>query len=271
MHNTKAPIGIFDSGIGGLTVAKAVSELMPAENLLYFGDTAHMPYGEKSSSAIQAYAIKICNLFLNRKVKAILIACNSASTAAFDLVKEYVGSKAEVFNVIDPMVNYVALNYPYQQVGLIGTKQTVGSNVYQKKLDATNTGVILQSLATPLLAPMIEEGFFQNNITASVVANYLESETLEGIKALILGCTHYPLIKHEIEKYYNNQVMVLDSSHTVALALQKQLSELNLLQINTVEQGSYHFYVSDYTRSFEASTRIFFGKEVVLDHYPLWD
>jgi glutamate racemase len=271
MHDLEAPIGIFDSGIGGLTVAKAVSDLLPAENLLYFGDTAHMPYGEKSSSAIQAYSIKICNLFLNRKVKAILIACNSASTAAFDLVKEYVGSKAQVFNVIDPMVAYVAQHYPQQKVGLIGTKQTVGSNVYQKKLDATNTGVQLQALATPLLAPMIEEGFFQNNISASVVANYLESESLAGITSLILGCTHYPLIKTEIEKFYNNSVTVLDSSQTVALAMKEQLEALNLLQTNLGQQGAYHFYVSDYTRSFEASTRIFFGKEVVLEHYPLWD
>jgi glutamate racemase len=118
---------------------------------------------------------------------------------------------------------------------------------------------------------MIEEGFFQNNISASVVANYLQSENLKGIQALILGCTHYPLIKTEIEQFYNNEVVVLDSSQIVALALKQQLATLNLLQINTLQKGICHFYVSDYTRSFEASTRIFFGQEVVLEHYPLWD
>jgi glutamate racemase len=119
MH-TSAPIGIFDSGIGGLTVAHAVTRLLPNENIIYFGDTAHLPYGDKSATAIQAYSIKICNVLLQQKCKVILIACNSASAAAYELVKEYVGSKAKVMNVIDPVVAFLGENYANKTIGLIG-------------------------------------------------------------------------------------------------------------------------------------------------------
>jgi glutamate racemase len=185
-------IGIFDSGIGGLTVARQLANLLPSENLIYFGDTAHLPYGDKSTAAIQAYAIKICNFLISREVKAILIACNSASAAAYELVKEYVGSKALVFNVIDPVVDFVCNQYPGKTIGLIGTKQTVNSKVFERKILEKNSGITLKSLATPLLAPMIEEGFFHNNISWNVIENYLVNPQLENIHALILACTHYP-------------------------------------------------------------------------------
>src|SRR5688572_29790686 len=123
------PIGVFDSGIGGLTVAQAITKVLPNERLIYFGDTAHLPYGAKSTAAIQAYAVKICDLLLKQQCKVILIACNSASAAAYELVKEYVGSKAKVLNVIDPTVQFIGENYVGKTIGLIGTKQTVNSNV----------------------------------------------------------------------------------------------------------------------------------------------
>jgi len=135
MAKASDPIGIFDSGIGGLTVAKAVKHLLPNESIIYFGDTAHLPYGDKSTAAIQAYSIKICDIFLKRNCKVILIACNSASAAATDLVKEYVGKRAKVFNVIEPIVNYIRETYQNTNIGLIGTKQTVGSEVYKSKIE----------------------------------------------------------------------------------------------------------------------------------------
>jgi glutamate racemase len=263
------PIGIFYSGIGGLTVAHAVTTLLPNENIIYFGDTAHLPYGDKSSSAIQAYSIKICNVLLQQKCKVILIACNSASAAAFELVREYVGSKAKVINVIDPVVEYLANTYPDKTIGLIGTKQTVNSNIYRKKIDATGKGITLKSLATPLLAPMIEEGFFNNNISESIIQEYLKHPELHGIEALILGCTHYPLIKTQIENYYQGEVTVLDTSEIVAKSLNKYLSENDILC--SMNSHIKHFYVSDYTASFETSTKIFFGEQIHLEHYPLWE
>lgn len=267
--NSSAAIGIFDSGIGGLTVAHAVTKLLPNENIIYFGDTAHLPYGDKSAAAIQAYSIKICNVLLQQKCKIILIACNSASAAAYELVKEYVGSKAKVMNVIDPVIGFISENYAGKTIGLIGTKQTVNSNIYRKKTDALEKDITLKSLATPLLAPMIEEGFFNHNISESIIQEYLKNEELKDIEALILGCTHYPLIKKQIENYYKDAVTVLDTSEIVAKSVKEFLSENNAL--NALNAHIKHFYVSDYTQSFETSTKIFFGEQIRLEYYPLWE
>jgi glutamate racemase len=263
------PIGIFDSGIGGLTVAHAVTEALPNEDIIYFGDTAHLPYGDKSTAAIQAYSIKICDLLIRQNCKLILIACNSASAAAFELVREYVGSKAKVLNVIDPVVNFIGAHYAGQTIGLIGTKQTVNSNVYMKKIDDLQKAVVLHSLATPLLAPMIEEGFFNNSVSESVIQAYLSDPLIQEIKALILGCTHYPLIKKQIARFYQNQVQIIDSSEIVAASVKQYVQEAGLL--NQTVNPYRKFFVSDYTQSFEASTRIFFGEQVRLEQYPLWE
>ncbi len=269
MNINSSPIGIFDSGIGGLTVAHAVTKLLPNEHIVYFGDTAHLPYGDKSSAAIQAYSIKICNVLLQQNCKVILIACNSASAAAFELVREYVGSKAKVLNVIDPCVSYCSKNFAGKTIGLIGTKQTVNSNIYRKKIDDLRQNIHLKSLATPLLAPMIEEGFFNNTISESIINEYLHNEELKEIEALILGCTHYPLIKTQIDNYYQGKVTVLDSSQIVAQSLKDYLVESQLE--NQGNTSNKQFYISDYTKSFETSTKIFFGEQIKLDHYPLWE
>ncbi|MFD2247017.1 glutamate racemase [Pontibacter ruber] len=263
------PIGIFDSGIGGLTVAQAITNVLPNERIVYFGDTAHLPYGDKSTAAIQAYSVKICDLLIKQHCKVILIACNSASAAAYELVKEYVGSKAKVLNVIDPIVKYIGETYPAQTIGLIGTKQTVNSNVYRKKIDELGLDITLKSHATPLLAAMIEEGFFNDSISESVIHTYLSDPDLKGIEALILGCTHYPLIKKQIENFYKGKVDVLDASHIVALHV-KHFLEQNGIAAEKLS-GDHKFYVSDYTESFEESTRIFFKREVHLEQYPLWE
>jgi len=263
------PIGVFDSGIGGLTVAQAIINVLPQERLIYFGDTAHLPYGDKSTAAIQAYAVKICDLLLKQHCKVILIACNSASAAAYELVKEYVGSKAKVLNVIDPIVQHIGCTYPGKTIGLIGTKQTVGSNVYRKKVDELDLEIELKSMATPLLAAMIEEGFFNDSISESVIHTYLSEPELRNIEALILGCTHYPLIKKQIEKYYEGKVDVLDASQIVAQHVKNYLDANNLASESIT--ADHKFYVSDFTRSFEESTRIFFRREVHLEHYPLWE
>jgi glutamate racemase len=269
MLDSSSPIGIFDSGIGGMTVAKAILSHLPNENLVYFGDTAHLPYGDKSTAAIQAYSIKICNVLLQQQCKVILIGCNSASAAAYDLVKEYIGSKAKVMNVIDPVVEYIKDRFNNTKIGLIGTKQTVQSNVYKKKLDALNQKIELASLATPLLAPMIEEGFMDNSVSQAIIDNYLSDPSFTDIKALILGCTHYPLIKDQVNFYFSGDTEILDSAEIVAQSLKAWLSQHYLL--NKKEAGNHQFFVSDYTASFESSTRIFFGERIELNHYPLWE
>ncbi len=265
----ESPVGIFDSGIGGLTVAHEITQLLPHESLVYFGDTAHLPYGDKSEAAIQAYSIKIADVLLKKGCKVIVIACNSASSAAYELLKEYVRQEARVINVIDPMVELVVQNFAGKNVGLIGTKRTVQSGIYSKKISEANKHIRLTSLATPLLVPMIEEGFFNNKISHDILEKYLTDSSLQGIDALILGCTHYPLIKKEIATFYPPNVSVLDSSEVVAKALKDYLSAAGLLSKNPSPR--HQFLVSDYTDSFEASTRIFFREGVHLQKHLLWN
>jgi glutamate racemase len=265
---TDQPIGIFDSGIGGLTVTQAIVKQLPNENIIYFGDTAHLPYGDKSTSAIQAYAIKITDLLLKQHCKMIVIACNSASTASYDLVREHVGSRAIVMNVIDPLIHHLRDHHPNKHLGLIGTRQTVNSNIYKHKIDNLNCGISLTSLATNLLASAIEE-FGNSKAIDSLLSEYLSHASLNQLDALILACTHYPVIKNKIEQYFNHQLQIIDPSDIVAHAVKKRLETEHLL--NTHKTGSKHFYISDYTESFAAGTKIFFDEKIQLEHYPLWD
>ena len=264
-----SPIGIFDSGIGGLTLAHAITELMPNEPIIYFGDTAHLPYGDKSATAIQAYSVKIYNLLLEKNCKLILIACNSASAAAYDLVKAYVGTKAIVVNVIDPVIHFLDQQWSGKTLGLIGTKQTVNSGIYSHKAEALGKDVHIKSLATPLLAPMIEEGFFNHTISEQIIKEYLLQPVLQNIDGLILGCTHYPLIKKQIDQFYQGSVEVIDTSLIVANEIKRILHDEDLM--NDGKVVGRQFFVSDYTDSFEKSTQIFFGETIKLTQYPIWD
>ncbi|WP_436516854.1 glutamate racemase [Ekhidna sp. To15] len=266
------PIGIFDSGIGGLTVARAVKKLLPNESIIYFGDTAHLPYGDKSTAAIQAYSVRIAEMLLQHKCKVILIACNSASSAAYDLVTEYVGKRAKVFDVINPTVDFIRENHKDDKIGLIGTKQTVSTGVYAKKIAELKQNITFEAVATPLLVPMIEEGIYNDEISGNIIKKYLNDSNLSEIKALILGCTHYPIIHREIKNYYdtlNKEVEIIDSANTVAQAL-KSFLEYNQL-CNKSEHSNDKFFVSDFTESFESTTKTFFGTEVHLEQIPIWD
>lgn len=269
MNNANRPIGIYDSGIGGLTVAHAITNHLPNEDIIYFGDTAHLPYGDKSEAAIQAYSVKIADVLLKKGCKVIVIACNSASSAAYELLQAYVRDDAHIINVIDPMVEFVANHFTNQQIGLIGTKRTVMSGIYNTRIGELGKNIEVKSLATPLLAPMIEEGFFNNQISHEIIAQYLSEPDLDNIEALILACTHYPLIKREINQFYKDKITILDSSEIVAIALKEHLTTNNLINKNT--DSSKQFFVSDFTPSFEASTRMFFGEMVHLELHSLWN
>jgi glutamate racemase len=264
------PIGVFDSGIGGLTVAHAIRQLLPSESMIYFGDTAHLPYGDKSEAAIQAYSVKIADILVRKGCKVIVIACNSASSAAYELLTEYVRKDIQIINVIDPMVDLVLNKFPGKNLGLIGTKRTVQSDVYSRKIHEGKKDIQLHSLATPLLAPMIEEGFFNNQISHEIIAQYLSDESLKSIEALILACTHYPLIKNEIKAVYDGKVTILDSSEVIAKALKRHLEDQRLLNHGD-SPPQHHFLVSDYTDSFEASARMFFHESVHLERHSLWN
>jgi glutamate racemase len=267
--SNKNPIGIFDSGIGGLTVANAVSKALPNEEIIYFGDTAHLPYGDKSAEAVQHYSVKISDFLLNKNCKIILIACNTASASAFETVQKHVAGKVPVLNVIDPVVEAVAANTSFHKIGIIGTKGTIKSQVYEHKLKALRPDLEVVSLATALLASMVEAGFYNNSVSQAVINTYLAYPDFSDIQAMILACTHYPLIKKEVDSYFNGRVKIFDSTDVVVDHLKKVLAEKNLL--NAKSSPQHHFYVSDFTESFEQTTKIFFKQEIQLEHCPIWE
>lgn len=266
-----SPIGLFDSGVGGLTVAHALHTMLPSEQLIYFGDTVHLPYGDKSRETIVQYSLGIADFLLEQKCKVILIACNSASSNAYDEVKAHVGKKAVVMNVIDPVVNQVCSEKStVRSVGIIGTKATVDSGTYEKKIMASHYSPkpIVNSLATPLFVPMIEEGFVFDDISNAIIRSYLSRKELKGIDSLVLGCTHYPIIRNQISRYYNFEVNVLDTARIVAQAVHAFLSENNMLSPR--RSGDDQFYVSDHTPYFEVIANIFFNEKINLEKNNIW-
>lgn len=260
------PIGIFDSGIGGLTVASALRQQLPHESIIYYGDTLHLPYGEKPPKSVKDYALGISNFLVDYPCKAIVIACNTASAVAYDVVKK-AHPDTPIFNVIDPVVE--AIDSAKQTiVGVIGTRTTIRSGVYDQKLHAKYPELEVHSMATPLLAHMIEEGFFQNQISETILHKYLASPALKKIDQLILGCTHYPLIEEEIRTYYGGRVSILNSAELVAKSVQRDLDSLGWSAQK--HEHTDHFLVSEYTKSFEQSARFFFGERIHLEERNIW-
>ena len=270
LMNPQQPIGIFDSGIGGLTVANAIRKVLPDEQIIYFGDTSHMPYGDKSAEAIKYYTLKIGHFLKEKGCKVVVIACNTASALGFDDLQDFLGNELPILNVIDPVVNHVVANNSIKSIGVIATKATTRSKVYDKKLNEARPDLKVKSLATPLLAPMIEEGFFENKISQTIINSYLSSPKLKKIDALILACTHYPLISKEVDDYYGGQVEIINSADVVAQDVKSQLEKLGLLNDDLPAEKD-EFYVSDKTPSFENSTRIFFGDKINLIQKNIWN
>ena len=261
------PIGIFDSGVGGLTVAHAIKQILPYENLIYFGDTAHLPYGDKSAEAIESYSRKITEFLIEHNAKVVVIACNSASASAFGTIKKEFGSKTLIIDVIDPVVDYMGTR-DFKKIGVIGTKRTISSKMYETKLKEKSPGISVISMATPLLVPMIEEGFIFDDISNAIIRAYLSNPSLDGIQALILGCTHYPIIRNQISKIFNFDVEVIDSAKIVSLLLEDTLERNNLL--NSRGKAEDQFFVSDYTPYFEKIARMFFEEEINLKKADIW-
>jgi len=270
MKSAQRPIGIFDSGIGGLTVASAIRKALPHEDFIYFGDTAHLPYGDKSPESIRHYSARIASFLLEKKCKAIVIACNTASAHAFKTVQDVAGPSVPVINVVDPVAEYTASHYNACKVGVIGTKGTIQSRIYVNRIEKLNESLKVLSNATPLLAPMIEEGFYNNMISQTVIDSYLSKKSFSGIDALILGCTHYPLIKKEVESYYKKKIEIIDSAGVVADYVKSTLTSKKLLNDQTAS-GQHAFFVSDFTASFEQSTKIFFKEKIQLQEARIWD
>jgi glutamate racemase len=261
------PIGIFDSGVGGLTVAHAIKQILPGESLVYFGDTAHLPYGDKSAESIRTYSRRITEFLIEHDSKVVLIACNTASASAFDILKKEFEGKIILIDVINPVVNYLATRN-FNRIGVIGTKGTISSGTYENKIKEKSPSTTVISMATPLLVPMIEEGFIFDDISNAILRSYLNNESLTGIQALILGCTHYPIIRNQISKIFNFNVEVIDSARIVSMILREILEKNNLLNDSGNVQDQ--FFISDYTTYFEKIARMFFEGEINLKKADIW-
>lgn len=251
-------------------MANAIKRLLPHESFIYFGDTAHLPYGDKSAESIRHYVARITSFLLDKKCKAVVIACNTASAHALKTVADICGPKIPVINVVDPVAEYTARHYRKGKIGVIGTKGTIQSRIYVNRIEKLNPELKVLSNATPLLAPMIEEGYFNNSISQTVIDSYLSRKSFKGIDALILGCTHYPLIKKEVEHYYKKKIEIIDSASVVASAVKRTLESRQLIRASA-EKSDYQFFVSDFTESFEKSTRIFFKEKIDLQEARIWD
>ncbi len=262
------PIGIFDSGIGGLTVANAITKMLPKEQLIYFGDTAHLPYGDKSPDSIKYYCIRIAQFLMEQNCKMIVIACNTASALAYETVKDFVGGKVPVIDVVNPLVEEITQNKKLKHIGVIATKGTIKSDIYAKKLKSKNKDIEVSSLAAPLLVSMIEEGFFNNKTSRTIIHDYLSRPKLKKIDSLILACTHYPLIKPEVEEFYKGKIKIYDNAEVVAKTVAEVLKEMKLL--SPKKNSNHRFYMSDYTKSFEESSRFFFKSKIKLQEAAIW-
>ena len=263
---SKNPIGIFDSGIGGLTIAHAIKNKLPNESLIYFGDTKHLPYGEKSEQAIKDYSLKIAEFLKKNNCKAIIIACNSASSTAYNHIKKNINS-IPIFNVIDPIVSFISKKYFNKKIGVIGTKATIQSGIYKNKILEKNSTLSVASLETPLLAPMIEEGFFNQEISSTIIKNYLNDKKLDQIDILVMACTHYPLIQNEIISFYK-KIDVIDSSKIIADYIHEELYKSKLL--NQANKTKFNFIISNFTESFSKSANVFFKENISLEEIDIW-
>lgn len=251
--DSRRPIGVFDSGIGGLTVFKALGRRLPRENLVYFGDTAHIPYGSKSKEAVTRYSLEAARFLASKNIKALVVACNTSSALALPEVKKAL--KVPVIGVIHPGARGAADATRNGRVGVIGTEATVASGAYARALKQRLPRARVTSVACPLFVPLVEEGWWGHPVTAAVARAYLAPLKRAGIDTLVLGCTHYPLLKKVLQKRMGRSVKLIDSAEQTAIETEELLASLKLLRQDGA--GTREFYVSDAPqRFFKLSKRL---------------
>ena len=241
------PIGVFDSGVGGLTVAAALRDLLPGENIFYIGDTARVPYGGKSQQTIERYAVEITGLLLAENAKMIVVACNSASALAIPRLEEML--KIPVIGVIMPGAKAAINATRKKRIGVIGTRATIYSRAYERAIQALNPDVQVISQACPMLVPLIEEGWLDDPITDQVVRRYLEKLVREDIDTLVLGCTHYPLLTEAIAKFVGPDIKLVDSARNCAVAV-KELLKKEKIAAPADNLGKLHVALTDKSDGF---------------------
>lgn len=246
-----APVGVFDSGVGGLTVAREIMRNLPSEKLVYFGDTARVPYGNKSKETIIRYSRQIIRFLQEQQVKAIVVACNTASAFALDAVKDELD--IPILGVIEPGAKVAAAETRNKRVGIIGTEGTVGSGIHEEYLKKFDPDITVFARSCPLFVPLVEEGWLHDAVTLEVASRYLRELQDEKIDTLILGCTHYPLLRSTIGRVMGDGVRLVNPAYETAQELGRLLKEKDLLSTGTEqEEFPYRFYVSDLAEKFKS-------------------
>lgn len=253
------PIGIFDSGIGGLTVVRALTAQLPSENVVYFGDTARVPYGPKSPQAVREYAAEDTDVLLKHNVKLIVVACNTVSAVALDVVQKK--AKVPVVGVILPGAEAAVNATGVRRVGIIGTLGTIKSNAYVNAIRALDDGVQVFSQPCPLFVPLAEEGWIDHKATELIAKEYLFPLTQEKIDTLVLGCTHYPILKNVISTVTQNRWQLIDSGEATAVVVAKMLKKEGLENKSTMKPH-LQFLVSDVPHKFAEVGERFLGQKL---------
>jgi len=257
--NNEKPIGVFDSGIGGLTVVRALLERLPNENIVYFGDTARVPYGSKSPQVVREYTLDDTNVLLAKDVKMIVVACNTVSAVALDVVQKR--ANLPVTGVIIPGAEAASKATHNKRVGVIGTAGTVNSNAYTNELRHLDGSIRTHSKACPLFVPLVEEGWLDSKATELIAQEYLFSLMVEKIDTLVLGCTHYPLLKNVISRVTKGMVTLIDSGEATAVVVERMLDE-HSMRNSSPHNPNIQFLVSDAPEKFTAIGELFLGRKL---------
>ena len=254
--NPNNPIGVFDSGIGGLTVARAIIERLPLENIIYFGDTARVPYGVKSPETISRYATQITEFLLRQKVKVLIVACNTMAAVAYGAIKDL--SSVPTLDVVDAGARSAVAETHNKYVGVIGTPATINSNAYVKAIKEYDPEITVFSQPCPLFVPLVEEGWLDHQVTRLTAQEYLRPVVAQNIDTLVLGCTHYPLLKPLLREVLGDQITLVDSAQTIARETEELLRK-NSVQNIQEKPPEYRFYVTDVPVRFKEIGEHFLG------------
>jgi glutamate racemase len=253
------PIGIFDSGVGGLSVFRALEKLLPQESLIYLGDTARIPYGTRSTETVQRYSLEDAQFILSKDVKAIVIACNTASAMAADFLRGKFD--LPIMGVIRPGARRAVEATKTGLVGVIATEATVGSGAYQRAILNINRDIKVVAQPCPLFVPLAEEGWIDHPVTEMVANEYLSQIRASSVDALVLGCTHYPLLKPVIERVMGRGVTLIDSGEAVAGEVARQIEERGLGRRSAAPR-EHRFYVTDSAARFRRVAELFLGRPI---------
>lgn len=254
VNKNTAPIGVFDSGVGGLTVVREIVRQLPNENIVYFGDTARVPYGSKSQNTIIRFSEQIIRFLKTKEVKAIVIACNTASALALDAVRDEFD--IPIMGVIVPGARAAVETTQNRKIGVVATDATVRSGMYTKIIQEMDPSIEVVEKACPLFVPLVEEGLKKHQVTQLMIQYYLESMKKTDIDAMILGCTHYPLLRSRIREYMGENIQIVNPAYETAMDLKRVLAEYDMTNHGETEQstepfyGHYEFYVSDMAEKF---------------------